>query len=277
MAPPYPSLPNQLPINYENYFDYPIPELPFYEFEDQPEEQPQYEPFGPQVYHTTWTIEIDNQNDLPKTLFRYLKSKSESRLKLTQDTFIQMWKTIIFHRALKLCEPGSFHFQTIEIKLREDLLIPSPLFDLVSRIGPYFHVERFERHHILAPYASYPLKRYQTLDPKIQEDWQHDMLKCKRFYNIQEYRLPPDTDENYLTVVLRGPVIPPVLNSTEIRSYSDEATPLDATVVLVNNELFSPTYSYSYEDAPYHLDPVTSISDARHNYVTGYTLPNIQS
>lgn len=215
-----------------------------------------------------YAIQIAGQDTVATSTYHQMTQICNSILPITVVEFTRMWKTLILKRTQDVYEKEKHNRADHFVRLDRSILTPAPLSDLLYSIGQFVSQSIGMQFHVTPPAHAAEPPNWWTVDAAILSNWNLLCNRMKKMYLMREFPSPSDYDGRPLVLTN----IHDQGDFRSVSSYTNEPTPSDAFVRLVNDELFVPANAITYDTSSYLLVDSLHRQSVVGNYVGSYVL-----
>lgn len=221
---------------------------------------------------TNFTLHIDIENTLAELTYLQLSSIVSVELTETKEEFVRMWNTLMLKRAQDCYKFGKSSPSPSALQRIRAGYIPGALYDLLVRIGNFTSNVTGDTIHVIPPpipKRKEDIPNYFTISPQLVAKWNNDMYRMKGLYQMEDFPSLDTIDDKMMTFTM--------VSSYEddircVRSYTDEPTPEDGIVHLVNGKTFEDNNFLAYEGCHIKMTQQVSYADIATTYVGSYVI-----
>lgn len=181
-----------------------------------------------------FTAQIENQNTLSAATYQAISAVTSINLDITQEQFVQMWKTILLKRVQDVYEAAKFSRPAGFVRLGRQIPIPGPLADLLHSIGHFHSNATGHNYHVIPPPAPVAPEPWRAVNNDLLALWNREMHRVSPLYTMKEFPAMNQCGERPLVLTTRQ-----LANDVGIiKAWTNEPKQTDAFVRLANDDLF---------------------------------------
>lgn len=217
----------------------------------------------------TRTLQIDALEALPRAVFHTLESLVTIDLAITEDQFIQVFKTLAYKRVQDVITMQTGTRPANYIRFLRALRLPAPIADFYDALGTFTSARLGMIFHLAAPEVPKTNRpAWMTLDQNLLSLFDRTVSRFKELYTLKPF---PDTND----VAKRALALTSLHAADDIgsvKAYTDETSPEDTVIRLLSEELFDANARFTYDNSHYYCTRNMPIISTRIDYTTSYNL-----
>lgn len=179
-------------------------------------------------------LEIDNQNTVAAATYQQLEQLCPIALPMTQDDFVQMWKTLVLKRVQDVYEQEKHRRAPQFVRVMQNIPVPAPLADLLYSLGQHHSRALGTIFDMTPPPQPAQPPRWWELDPMILDHWCLLMGRMSTIFMMKEFPSKSEFKDRAIgmtSILDQG-------ETRSVRSLTNEPTPADGFIRFIHDELF---------------------------------------
>jgi len=213
------------------------------------------------------TVSIDNQLTVPQAVYNQMLQLAIVDFNIDLYDFVRMWKTLILKRVQNVYARETMQRAEHSIPLSTPVVVPAPLGDLLTSLGQFKSQALGSVINIEPPNKPPEVQAWWTVDAEILTHWIQTMSRMHSMYQMCD--TPPGTDYQNKPIVLTA-----IRDNGEFRtvkSFANEAQPVDGLIRFVNDDLFVPPFKL-YDDCDLMMTEPLYREQVVGEYVASYVI-----
>lgn len=215
-----------------------------------------------------FALQVAGQDTLSGATYDQLEQLVSVALPINRDNFIRVWKTLMLKRAQDVLERETHVRPAGYIRISGSIIIPGPLADLLYSIGRFHSSSRGFIYEVAPPDLDNPPAGWQVMDPAIFATFQQTCHRMKHLFLMKEFPMASEFDGKPL-------VLTRALDANNLRSvkaYTNEPTPADCLITLVNDALFLDGNNITFDEFSLILAQGLDRMSVAYEYIGSYVL-----